>query len=151
MNKPHLDFMKQACLLCDKSSCGYKVGCLAVRNGKVIAESFNKTLKGEKYCQNGTCIRKELGLSGGKDPDKVCTSHAEIGLIAYCAKKGIKLESSDIYCTTFPCYICSKALVQAGIGKLYYMSNYATNDGLRFFEASKIPIVKIKESVVWKK
>jgi dCMP deaminase len=150
MDKRNMKFMKIACLLCDKSSCGYKVGCVAVKLGRVLAESFNETIRGEKYCQEGgVCVRKELGLSGGKDIDKVCTSHAEIGVIAYCAKNGIKLEGSDIYCTTFPCYICSKALVQAGIGRLYYMSDYATNDGKRFFDASDIPVSKIPENQVW--
>jgi len=150
MEPDKIKLMRRACLLCDKSSCLYRVGCLAVKNGKVIAESYNQTIKGEKYCQSGICVRKELGLSGGKDIDKVCTSHAEIGLIAYCAKEGIKLKGADIYCTTFPCYICSKALVQAGIGRLYYMSNYATNDGQRFFDASGIEVLQITEETVWK-
>ena len=140
-----------ACLLCDKSSCLYKVGCVAVQNDKIIASGFNETLPGEKYCQNGECIRKQLNLSGGKDIDKVCSSHAEIGLIAKCARDGIALEGVVIYLTTFPCYICSKALIQAGIKKLYYMSDYAQNEGTVLFIANGIKVEKVLEEKVWGK
>jgi dCMP deaminase len=145
-----IQFMRQACLLCDKSQCLYRVGCVAVRDGKVIMEAFNETLPGEKYCQEGECIRKKLGLTGGASIDKVCTIHAEVNLIAKAAARGVKLEDSDIYLTTFPCYICSKSLVQAKIGRLFYMSNYANNDGLRFFDAANIPVEQIEEDKVWK-
>ncbi len=146
---PKIRFMRRACLLCDKSQCLYRVGCVAVRDGKVIMEAFNETLPGEKYCQEGECIRKKLGLTGGADIDKVCTIHAEVNLIAKAAARGIKLEGVDVYLTTFPCYICSKSLVQAKIGKLYYMSDYADNDGLRLFKAAGIPVEKIEEDLVW--
>lgn len=142
--------MREACLLCDKSKCLYKVGCLAVCHSKVVLTAFNETLPGERYCQGEECIRQRLGLSGGEEIDKVCTIHAEANLIAKAAARGISLRNTDIYLTTFPCYICSKSLVQAQIGKLFYMSDYADNDGMRFFEAAGIPVVQIEEAVVWK-
>ena len=147
---PKIRFMRQACLLCDKSQCLYRVGCVAVRDGEAVMEAFNETLPGEKYCQEGECIRKKLSLTGGAEIDKVCTIHAEVNLIPKAAARGITLEGVDIYLTTFPCYICSKSLVQAKIGRLFYMSNYANNDGLRFFDAANIPVEQIKEDVVWR-
>ena len=136
--------------MCDNTSCLYGVGCVAVRNGKIVMEAFNETLPGEKYCQEGECIRKTLGLTGGASIDKVCTIHAEVNLIAKAAARGIKLDGVDIYLTTFPCYICSKSLVQARIGRLFYMSDYANNDGKRFFKAVDIPVEQVKEELVWK-
>ncbi len=145
-----LQFMQRACLLCDKSQCLYRVGCVAVREGDVVMEAFNETLPGEKYCQEGECVRKKLGLSGGDQIDKVCTIHAEVNLIAKAAARGIKLKGVEIYLTTFPCYICAKSLVQAEIGKLFYMSDYANNDGMRFFDAAGISVGQIEEAMVWK-
>lgn len=145
-----LQFMRQACLLCDRSSCLYKTACLVVKDGEVILKAFNETLPGEKYCQEGECIRKKLNLTGGAEIDKVCTIHAEANLIAKAAARGISLKGVDVYLTTFPCYICSKSLVQAGIGKLYYMSDYTGNDGMRFFKAAGIAVEKMKEVLVWR-
>ena len=142
--------MRRACLLCDNSRCLYKTGCLAVRTGKVILEAFNETLPGEKYCQGEECIRKKLGLTNGADIGKVCAIHAEVNLIAQAAARGISLKGADIYVTTFPCYVCAKSLVKAEVGRLFYMSNYADNDGRRFFKATQIPVVQILERKVWK-
>ncbi|MFW6110008.1 MAG: deoxycytidylate deaminase [Patescibacteria group bacterium] len=144
-----LNLMKKACLLCDQATCMYKTACLAVKNGKVIVSAYNETLPGEKYCQDGECIRKKLSLTNGADIGKVCSIHAEVNLIAKAAASGLCLKDSTIYVTTFPCYVCSKSLVQARINYLYYMSDYACNEGGCFFKAADIPIFKIPEEKVW--
>jgi len=145
------ELMKRACRLCDSSKCGYRTGCLAVRNDKIIMEAWNETLPGEKYCQNGHCDRQARGLSGGHEIDVVCTIHAEANLIAKAAAKGVKLAGCDVYATTFPCYICAKSLTQAQIGRLYYMSDYmGGNDACRFFDAAGIVVEQVKEADVWK-
>lgn len=152
MLKDQIKYMRQACLLCDKSTCGYKTGCLAVKSGKVLVEAWNETLPGEKYCQGGECERHKLGLTKGKDIDVVCSIHAEANMIAKAAAKGTKIKGCDIYVTTFPCYICAKSLVQAQIGQLYFMNGYmGGNDSERFFKAAKIPVTQIPEHEVWRK
>lgn len=143
--------MKQACMLCDRSFCGYKTGCVAVLGGKVLFEGWNETLPGEIYCQNGFCIRQAENLAGGKDLDKVCSIHAEASVVAQAASKGVSLKGSDIYATTFPCLICSRLLAKTGIGRLFYMSSYmGGNKGKAFFDAVNISVIEITESEVWK-
>lgn len=143
--------MRAACLICDNSSCGYKTGCIAVRDGAVILEAWNETLPGEKYCQNGACDRHKQGLTGGRDPQICCAIHAEVNLIAKAAAQGLSLKDCDIYVTTFPCYICAKSLVQAQIGRLFYMSDYmGGSDAKGLFAAAKISVEQIKEEDVWK-
>jgi dCMP deaminase len=148
MNKTEL--MKQASLLCDKSNCGYKIGCVAVRNGKILLEGFNEQLKGEKYCQNGICTRQELGLTKGKDPHIVCSLHAEASIVAQAANKGISLDECDVYVTTFPCIICARSLVKAGIKHLYYMTDYTDGNQARsLLEANNIEVINICKKDVW--
>ena len=144
--------MQRACLLCDHASCGYKVGCLAVKNGQILIEAWNETLPGEKYCQNGFCDRRKLGLTAGQQAEIGCAIHAELNLIAKASLEGLTLKGCDVYVTTFPCYICSRVLVQAKIGRLFYMSDYmGGEEGRRFFEAAEIPTLQIKEEEVWTK
>ena len=152
MSDRHIEFMKLACLEADHSTCLYKVGCIAVRDGEILLKSFNETLPGEIYCQNGDgCIRKKLGLISGNQIHLVCTSHAEINIIAKAATLGVSLSGVDIYISTFPCLVCSKALTKTKIGSLIFMSNYAGNEGLRYFRAAGISVTQIKEDKVWGK
>jgi len=145
-----INFMRQACLLCNHATCGYKIGCLAVKDDQVLLEAWNETLPGEKYCQEGVCERQRLNLTGGHDPHIVCSIHAEVNLIAKAAAQGIKLAGCDIYVTTSPCYICSKSLVKAQIAKLYYMSDYQGGfEGRELFAAANIPVEQIPENEIW--
>jgi len=145
-----LNFMKRACLLCDKSTCGYKTGCVIVKDLNVLVEAWNETLPGESFCQNGACYRQERGLSGGKEIEKVCSIHAESGAVAIAASKGISIKGAKVYVTTFPCLICARLLVKSEISTLYYMSDYmGGNEGLALFSANNIELVKINEDEVW--
>jgi dCMP deaminase len=151
ITKDQIDFMRRACLLCDRSHCGYKTGCVAVLGGKVLFDGWNETLPGEVYCQHGKCIRELEALSGGRDIDKVCSIHAEASVVAQAASQGVSLKGVDIYVTTFPCLICSRLLAKTGIGRLFYMSSYMGGDqGSSFFQAADIPVIKVKEEDVWK-
>ena len=141
--------MRLACKQCDHSFCGYKTGAIAVSNGNIIAQSFNETLKGEKYCQDGHCYREENHLHGGKAIEKVCSIHAEVNLIAEAAKKGTALQGTDIYVTTFPCYICTKSIIKAGFKKVFYMSDYGGNEGLNMLLANGVVVTKLDEKEVW--
>ncbi len=144
-------FMRKACLLCDKSVCGYKTGCIVVKDGKVLAEGWNATLSGEVYCQNGECIREKERLYGGKEPDKVCSIHAEAYAIAQCARKGISVAGATVYVTTFPCVICCRLLAGSGIAKVVYMSQYSGGmAGESILRQNGIEIENIPESEVWR-
>lgn len=141
--------MKRACLLCDKSLCGYKTGCVAVVGDRVI-EGWNETLPGEVYCQNGECTRKKLGLRGGQDIHKVCSIHAEASVVAQAARDGISLKGADIYVTTFPCIICARLLTKTEVARVFYMSDYAgTNEGLGLLIGAGITVLQIPEREVW--
>ena len=145
-----LNFMKRACLLADKSTCGYKTGCVVVKGSKVLVEAWNETLHGELYCQNGECFRQKNKLSGGKEIEKVCSIHAESSAVAVSASKGISIKGASVYITTFPCLICVRLLVKCEIAKLYYMSDYmGGNEGLALFTANDIAVIKIQENEVW--
>jgi len=49
----------------------------------------------------------------------VWTEHAERNAIYKAARLGISLKNTKMYCTYFPCVDCARAIIQAGIVKLY--------------------------------
>jgi dCMP deaminase len=50
--------------------------------------------------------------------------HAEQNAIIQAAYHGISITGSTLYCTNKPCVICSKMLINAGIGTIYYEQGY---------------------------
>jgi cytidine deaminase len=50
--------------------------------------------------------------------------HAEMSALSDAARKGISVEGATLYCTTFPCHICAKLIVAAGIRKVIYLEPY---------------------------
>lgn len=47
-------------------------------------------------------------------------SHAEMNLISFAARLGIKTASCMIYVTHFPCSACARLLIQAGIAVVVF-------------------------------
>ncbi len=58
-----------------------------------------------------------------KDP---WVAHSELNAILN--SHGVDLKGTTLYCTLFPCNECAKAIIQAGIKKVIYLSMYAHRD-----------------------
>lgn len=142
--------MKETCLLCDNAECGYKVGCTIITEDDQKITSWNARLNGNSFCVDGMCIREVEHLQGGKDIHKVCSIHAEAHAIAQAAYQGIALNNAIMYVSTFPCLICAKLIIVAGIKSLYFMSPYMGEDHASpLFKGAGISVIQIPEAVVW--
>lgn len=92
------------------------VGCVVVRDGKVVASAGNRTL-------------------ANRDP----TAHAEIVAVrsAAMALGSERLADCDLYVTLEPCAMCAGAVAFARIRRLYYGApdpkGGAVDNGVKFF------------------
>jgi deoxycytidylate deaminase len=50
--------------------------------------------------------------------------HAEMAAISQAARSGISLQGASLFCTTFPCHICSRHIVAAGIRNVVFIEPY---------------------------
>jgi deoxycytidylate deaminase len=50
--------------------------------------------------------------------------HAEMSAISDAARKGLAVQNAILYCTTFPCHICAKHIVAAGITRVVFLEPY---------------------------
>jgi dCMP deaminase len=50
--------------------------------------------------------------------------HAEQNVIIQAAVHGIALSGAELYCTTQPCLICSKMLINCQFTKIYFAHGY---------------------------
>ena len=110
-------FMSQTVLLSMRSTCQrLKVGATMVRDRRIIASGYNGSVSGEVHCTQVGCLME--------DGHCIRTLHAEMNALLQCAKFGVPTEGAEIYVTHFPCLLCTKMLIQAGIKKIHYLHDY---------------------------
>lgn len=137
--RPHRDMinMSIAEVIALRGTCQRgRVGCVIVRDGRIISTGYNGSITQGKHCN-------ELGC----DLMSKCTHamHAEANAILYAARIGISLQGASLYCTVAPCYDCAKMILQAGIHQVFYQGNYRNNDGIDLL-FKKLQIEQIKDA-----
>ncbi len=62
--------------------------------------------------------------------------HAEMAAIISCARSGIPLTESTLYCCTFPCHNCAKHIINAGIKRVVFIEPYPKSKTLELYNDS---------------
>ena len=135
MSRPCWDdyFKEIVCVTAKRSSCHrLKVGCVLVKDNRIIAQGYNGFLPG---CPHKSIVRNNHEQS---------TVHAEQNTIADCAKRTVSCLDSTAYITHYPCINCAKILLASGIKDIKYINDYK-NDELvaEFAKQCKVNILKI--------
>lgn len=78
-----------------------------------------------------------------------CTvaEHAERNGIAWAARKGVKLEGSELHVTHAPCLPCSMSVVNAGIVRVTYDIPYRLPDGLKLLASAGLEVVDFQRLI----
>ncbi|CAH2715466.1 tRNA-specific adenosine deaminase [Neobacillus rhizosphaerae] len=137
-------FMAQSHLLALRSTCTrLSVGATIVRDKRIIAGGYNGSIAGGDHCIEKGCYVI--------DNHCVRTIHAEINALLQCAKFGVPTSEAEVYVTHFPCLQCCKAIIQAGIKKVYYAVDYKNHPyAIELFEQANVKVekVELKEPVI---
>lgn len=117
------------------------VGAIIVRDNRIIASGYNGSVEDSAHCIdegcyiiNNHCVR---------------TVHAEMNALLQCARFGVRTEGTEMYVTHFPCLQCSKHIIQAGIKKIYYESDYKNDPlALELLNEANVAVEQVKLSDV---
>lgn len=104
-----------------------KVGCLIVKDQRIISMGYNGTLSGLPNC-NEEFNSKKFERHEHHDWSLKNEIHAEQNAIAMAAKNGIALAGATCYCSLQPCNSCLMSLIQSGIVKIIYLEAYNKGD-----------------------
>ncbi len=66
---------------------------------------------------------------------------SEQNAIIQAARHGVNIDGSTLYCTTMPCIICTKMLINAGIKRIVYAEGYADELAREMVQDSGIEVV----------
>lgn len=50
--------------------------------------------------------------------------HAEMNALVRAARRGLRVADQRLYCTTFPCHVCARHIIGAGIAEVFYIEPY---------------------------
>ncbi len=141
--KFHQEMMKKAEALSQKSANWWRqIGVLAIKDNKIIAESFNRHVP----TQQNMAVYGDLRMcfDAGEHHELSNSIHGEASLIAQCAKKGVSLEGSELYVTVYPCPTCAKLIAESGIKRIFYKSGYSLSDAEEILKSAGVEIVLVR-------
>ena len=126
-------FMILAKMAATRSTClSRPTGAVIIKNKQVLSTGYNGSMPGIAHCtDDGVCYRRGSGASDAGKYDNCRSAHAEANALAQAAKNGTNVDGASIYVTLYPCYVCTKLMVQAGIKKVYYEYEYKSVDSKR--------------------
>lgn len=122
-------FLEIADLVSSRSTCiRNQVGAVIVKDSQILSTGYNGAPKGLPHCEDVGCLRNDLGIRPGERHELCRGLHAEQNAIIQAAYHGVSVRGAKLYCTTRPCSICTKMLINAGINEIIYIDEY--EDGL---------------------
>ncbi len=108
------------------------VGCVLVKDNRIVSQGYNGFLPGLEH------------TSIVRDGHEQATVHAEQNAIADCARRGVSCESCTAYITHYPCIMCCRLLLAAGISEIKYINDYRNDELVAHFTSQmKVKISQI--------
>ncbi len=113
------------------------VGTVLVREKRILTTGFNGSPATLPHCDeighlviDGHCVR---------------TIHAEANAIIQAALHGVSTKGATCYVTHFPCLNCSKMLINAGVVRIVYDTDYRIDENaVQFLTDSGVEIVRLE-------
>lgn len=71
--------------------------------------------------------------------------HAENAAINSSCMETISIRDCDLYCTTFPCHMCTRAIINVGIRNVFYIEPYPKSMALELYSDSIVVDKKLSK------
>ena len=134
-------FMEITKLVASRSSCLRRsVGAVLVKDKRILATGYNGAPAGMKHCEEVGCLREKLHVPSGQRHELCRGLHAEQNAIIQGARQGAEIVGSTLYCTTAPCSLCAKMLINAGVVRIVYEGSYPDERALEFFKEAGVKV-----------
>ena len=64
------------------------------------------------------------------------TVHAEMAAITDASRRGVRIAGTTLYTTTFPCHLCARHIIAAGIGRVVFIEPYSKSKAAELYPDS---------------
>ncbi len=146
MTRPDNDtyFMRMAELVATRSTClRRQVGAVVVKEKRVLSTGYNGAPKGLKHCAEVGCVRMQNNIESGTRHELCRGVHAEQNAVIQAAYFGVSIKDASLYTTNFPCVMCAKILINAGIREVVYKDEYIDELSQEILNESKVLVRRL--------
>ena len=146
VNRPTWEeyFMDITRLVAKRATClRRQVGAVLVMDKRLLATGYNGAPSGLAHCLEVGCLREKNQIPSGERHELCRGLHAEQNVIIQAAFHGIRIQGATLYCTTLPCVICTKMIINAGIKEIIYESGYADDLSRQMLLEARIPVRQV--------
>ena len=118
-----------------------QIGALIVNpDREIVATGYNGPVRGASHCWEVGCVKEEMGFKSGEGHEWCVAVHAEQNALIQAGKSS---RGGTLYVNAFPCKICARMIVNAGIGRVVVSGEYTDKDGLKILESSEIEVTHV--------
>ncbi|MGQ4912170.1 MAG: deoxycytidylate deaminase [Candidatus Thorarchaeota archaeon] len=138
-------FAEIADLVSSRSTClRNQVGAVIVKESQILSTGYNGAPKKLPHCADVGCIRDKLGIKTGERHELCRGLHAEQNAIIQAAYHGVSVRDAKMYCTTRPCSICTKMIINAGIKEVIYIEEYRDDLAAQLIKESDLILRQVE-------
>ncbi|MBS4030326.1 MAG: cytidine/deoxycytidylate deaminase family protein [Clostridiales bacterium] len=118
-------FMEITKVVATRSTClRRQVGAVIIKERRILATGYNGAPSGLAHCQEVGCIREAQNIPSGERHELCRALHAEQNAILQAALYGVSIQGATIYCTTHPCVMCAKMIINTGMKEVAVIASY---------------------------
>jgi len=127
VSRPSWDeyFLKIAFDVAERATClRRKVGAILVKNKRILATGYNGAPSGLRHCEDLGCIREQQKVPSGQRHELCRGLHAEMNAFLQAAVHGVSTQGAILYTTIYPCSLCAKMIINAGVTRVVEAGDY---------------------------
>ena len=138
-------FISIADLVSKRSTClRRRVGAVLVKDKRILATGYNGAPSRIAHCAETGCLREKLKIPSGERHELCRGLHGEQNAFLQAALHGTSLRGATLYCTTQPCIICAKMIINAGINEVVIKGAYPDKMARKFLSEAKVKVRTVK-------
>ena len=136
--------MELADIAAKRSTClRHQVGAVLVRDRRVLSTGYNGAPQGMAHCLDIGCMRDKMQISSGEHAELCRAAHAEQNAVVQAALGGVSPQGAELFVTLFPCVICTKILINAGITRITYREGYPDKLSAELLNETGITLIQV--------
>lgn len=140
-------FLEITRVVASRSTCLRRhVGAVIIKDRRILATGYNGAPSGLAHCQDVGCIREARGVPSGQRHELCRALHAEQNAILQAALYGVSIQGATVYCTTYPCVLCAKMLINVGIREVVVAGPYPDELATSLLEEAGINVRYLAEA-----
>ncbi len=116
------------------------VGAILVRDRRILATGYNGAPRGLSHCTEAGCLREQRNVPSGERHELCRGLHAEMNVFLQAASFGVTTEDSTLYATVYPCSLCAKMAINAGVVRVVTAGDYPDPLAKEIFAEAEVEI-----------